>query len=181
MKLYLLAISLPEAVDKRVEELGQGYEEFTRARMGAHVTIYPPFELKKHSEEELMVIIAQGLGRVKSQMLTFDHIGYFHGGNNVCYLEGNSETQAFLKMLSLKVVRVLEKTVEKQRPISEERFHPHVTIAKRLPEDKFKELKEKLKGFADVFITQAKSLDLYRLEGEGEGRWVLVKKFRLAQ
>jgi len=177
MDSYLVAITPDESVIKIVNEYRQKYARYTEYKIPPHITIYPPFYLKKIPEEGIRIILQNAVGEIKKKRITLGSINYFRNtNNNVVYFELNPVSASFVRGVFLRVFRALNYVVNYAHDdyvVTADNFNAHLTIAEKIPEKELEIIKSEIVAPRRKLFFRDWSVDLYKKKC-GSKTWKIV-------
>ncbi|MCK4918160.1 MAG: 2'-5' RNA ligase family protein [Candidatus Pacebacteria bacterium] len=169
MNSYLITIDPPKELIETIDKYRNRYAKYTNYKIPPHITIYPPFYLKKISEKEILELIKFSLKNTNKHSLNFNSISYFEEGNNVAFFAPNKSSNNFIRQVFLKVIENLKSRVEdvyNDYKMSVKDFNPHLTIAEQIPDDMFEKFKKELNNTKENLVFECNSLCLYKQESK---------------
>lgn len=182
MKSYALVVVLPEEEIVKIDRLRQLYAQYTSYVIPPHFTVYPPFLLVSIDEQSLINLLSTSFKRTEGGQISTEGFGYFQGKNNVVFLNPKPLSASLLKQLLILATESLGEKVKFVYPdynFKPEKFKPHMTIAERIPDDKFESVKSDVENqkLQVSFIMQ--NIFLYSND-EGSNVWTEVTKIPLS-
>lgn len=142
LEKYLLAVIPPKNIANFVDAYRAKYAK-KNLNISPYITVYPPF----YWPDSETVIISR-LNKIFSMISPFcvklTSVNYFIGKNNVAYFSPDSKSSVLLKKLfifSQEHLSKLTSYVWPEYPTDPNTFIPHMTIAERVPDHEFAEMK----------------------------------------
>jgi len=164
---YFLGIGLPELENSFFSELKTLYHPEKTLSSPPHITLKPPFLMPNRS---YMLEKLAKIARYQEPFeLVFDKIGSFKQLKyGTVFLE--PETSEKLKQIEISLsteIHYLPKT---------RNFHPHLTLAQRVPHHDLAQVKSELRDLNLKVKLKIEALTLYQQSESGE--WLPEKEFR---
>lgn len=178
MNQYVIIVVPSKEVIKRVDLYREKYAKNTNYVIDPHFTVYPPFTIPSDNEDEVVDTLKDGLAGMDRKTIRFDKVGYFEGKNNVAFFEPDIESTDYLKNILVKVTECIGgkvKNVYDDYNFTPEKFKPHMTIAERIPDDNFIEVKKELDGLNEYGEFKVSSIFVYKHEPE-TNRWQSLRE-----
>lgn len=149
---YFLAISIPEPENEFLTEIKRRYHPHHRLSSPPHITLKPPFKMPNLS---YLLEKLQKVARTNQPFsLSLDMIGSFHQPKyGTVFLEPQQGQQ--LKLLANQLSDEIAFL-----PTSNS-FHPHLTLAQRVPHDDLAQVKNELRALNLKLNLEVKSFTLY--------------------
>ena len=125
----------------------------------------PLFWLKDIDENQVKKLLKNELLNTPCYKLCLNSYGYFFGKNNVAYFKPNIRSTQCLKNIFYKTMLVLKgriTRVYKDYKISNNTYHPHMTIAEKIPDEVFPKIKNELDSQKVKLEFDISSIKLYR-------------------
>lgn len=167
MKMYYIAIVLPEHLDAMILRYKQMIQERFQAVVGlkspAHLTLIPPFWMDEKREPELMKDMKEVAGHISEFEIMTNDFACFKPRTIYIAVQPSDRLLELKQIAEDQFSGGTYKIKRENRP-----FHPHITIATRdLKKHQFAEAWDlfKKKGFQKVFTAGA--LSLLRHNGKG--------------
>lgn len=164
IETYLIAVTPPAGVQKRIKRAQAMYHKTGPYHMPAHVTVYPPFN-SKLSLTEITELLRIKLTAVSARQLTWNSYGFFEGKNNVFYFKPDSQSTVFLKSIFTKTLQALIGNISDAHDgyaTTHHDYHPHITIAEHLPIKKLIEIKKQAQKVTPPLRFFASRVDIYQ-------------------
>lgn len=140
---YLLLLKVPEKVCDYVAQLQDRFD-FKKRFLEPHITLVPPFKLRGDLNEKLLLSELEKVGFNPFKQV-IDGIDFFEGKNNVIFLDVVMNN--YLMKLYLSIRNILEPVSQRaygKGPLFRSTYKPHITVAKRLSDQKFLKAKSEL-------------------------------------
>lgn len=118
--------------------------------------------------------------KIETEEIKIDSIGSFEEGNNVIFFKPDQKSEEYLKDLFEKVTNGLKPLVKdayKNYNLKIDNYNPHITIAEKIPEEKFKLIKQELSRENFDFSFKVDSIYLFKQE-ENSREWIKVKEIK---
>lgn len=167
---YFLGIGLPEPENAFFAELKTLYHPEKTLSSPPHITLKPPFLMPNRSY--MLEKLAKVARYQEPFELVFDKIGSFKQLKyGTVFLE--PETSEKLKQIEIAVsteIHYLPKT---------RNFHPHLTLAQRVPHESLAEVKSELRDLNLKLKLKIAALTLY--QQTESGLWYPEKEFRFGE
>lgn len=181
MNSYLITIDPPEEIIDIVERYRKKYMQYTNYKIPPHITIYPPFYLKQISEDGIFKSLKDNLRKIKPIDMDFSSINYFEGDNNIAFFAPDISSAKSIKEIFIAVINSLcdqTEDVYDDYKLSASEFNPHMTIAERVPNDKFETIKKELSEVKEKLSFGVEFVYLYKQE-EKSSSWNKIGKVNL--
>lgn len=165
MDQYVILVVPPQEIIDKVNVYRQKYASHTEYVIDPHFTIYPPFSIISGDENNLINILKSGFINAESNIIYFENIGYFEGKNNVAFFNPSKPSINYLKNLLTKATDLIKnnvKNVYDDYNFTPEKFNPHMTIAERIPDDSFQNVKNELNKVSEKGSFNVSSIFLYK-------------------
>lgn len=131
-----IAVAVPDPLATQIDSRRSPFQIMGRREMEPHITILPPRRVQRGEFEDLRAIFASVASVHSGFQVRLRGAGTFRPRSPVVYVR--VEDADACKALALDLHLVIEDSLE--------RYEPHVTVARRVPDDV---LDEALQGFAD--------------------------------
>ncbi len=180
---YIVAIIPPKKIAVVVDKYRNKYSLYSSYKIVPHVTISPPFYLEKISEKQITNLLKERLSALKSVNLSFDNIDYFPNGGdkNVAFFAPNKNSISSIKTIFDVVNKVLKgrvTAVYDNYNFNGLKNNPHMTIASKIPDDKFESIKKELNLVKENFTFKVNHIYLYKKK-YGTNEWIEIEKVKL--
>jgi 2'-5' RNA ligase len=164
---HLLAITPPDDISRKVDEYRARFRGTTEFNIVPHITLRQPFYLAGITEDELGAIIDAKSRELPSGKIVCDTVDVFEKmkDNNVIFFKPNDESTNYLNTLN-----------DALAPGSE--FHPHITIASGISNEKFPAVRAALAAVNERFEFPVASVDLYR-QDPPSNVWRMIRSYKL--
>jgi len=178
---YFIAVTMPDTLAERVQKYRDLVPDYSTFRTPLHITIMPPFYLES-SKETLIELLKKTISTQPSKSITLDAIAYFEHKNSVVYLKPDNLSEDYLKKLFAAIPSILSDTIKRQfnKSSDSKDFHPHLTIAKRIPLNKLYPIKTFFQSFEEVFIFNVTAMDVYK-QSNSYGPWTKITEIALSE
>jgi 2'-5' RNA ligase len=147
MQTYALIVIPPPEIISFVDGYRKRFAKYTDYIIPPHFTIYPPFYNDFSSEPDLIEKLITTFSKIMPAQIALSSINYFEGVNNVAFFEPSPDSSSYLIKLLTEATNGLKgkvKNVYEDYNFSPEKYKPHMTIAEKIPEDKFRSIKNEL-------------------------------------
>lgn len=163
IETYLIAITPPASIQKRVREEQQKYPKFSVYHLPPHITLYHPFE-SSITLQELTSRLKKNLGDTTPQSINCNAYGVFEGKQGVLYFQPDPTSIKLLTKLHNRTKRSIPKTHrEVDTPYKTYgRYNPHLTIAERIPRRALTRIKERLEAPSKPLSFMCSRIDIYQ-------------------
>lgn len=181
MKSYVLIVVPPEEEIAKINHLRQVYNQYTSYVIPPHFTVYPPFQLVDTDEQTLINLLGKGFNKVAGGQILTEGFGYFQGKNNVVFLNPNPSSETLLKQLLILAAESMAGKVKFVYPdynFTPEKFKPHMTIAERIPGDKFEGVKSNIENQKIRVLFNLHNIFLYSND-KGSNIWSKIANIPL--
>jgi 2'-5' RNA ligase len=171
---------MPASQSERVQKYRDLIPVYSTFKTPLHITIIPPFYLES-TEKNLVDILKKNISVLPSATITLDSIAYFEHRSSVVYLKPDISSETYLKKLFAAIPFILKDTIKRQfnKSSNPDDFHPHLTIAKRIPLNKLYPIKGIFQSFNDVFTFNVTAIDIYR-QPHSYGPWTKIAEISLS-
>ena len=163
MKTYLIAVTPPLDICKKIDVYRNLYSGYTSYIIPPHVTIVPPFTLLGVQEEELVCLLEKEGAPVEGMRACLDSFGFFEERKNVLFLQPDRKSEGLFKTIFQAIFSVLDGRIKYRYDTykaNTDDFHPHLTIGEKIPDSQFEKLKAELK-LVEPIIWEIFSFDIY--------------------
>jgi len=178
---YALVVLPSKDVSDIVDKYRQKYARFTSYVIPPHITLVPPFFIKSGIESKIISILNDEYEKVQPFHVLINKVDYFEGTNNVAYFKPDVKSSIKIKDLVIKAADVLDNRISlyyDDYNFQPENIVPHMTIAEKLPQEKFSEIKLALNNVIIDFSFQVSSVYLFR-QLSGANEWEESSEIRL--
>jgi 2'-5' RNA ligase len=176
-RIFAVALTFPEAVEKKLVRLSEDYRQYMKYNIVPHVTLVYPF-VPVFS----LFQIKEQLENVASRTARFDvvlnGIEYFEGEHNVAYAA--LENKRAVRKLHADIINSLDGLIKEWYTdgiYNLENFVPHVTIADKIPVKIFLDIKKRLSGYKLHYEYKVADFSLFE---EESGSWQVNQVFELS-
>jgi 2'-5' RNA ligase len=145
---YLLAIIPPKPVADYVDNFRQQYDVNNLFSISPHITVYPPF-YSSESEPSLINKLNNIYNKSIPFRISLDSVGFFIGKNNVAFFKPDSKSGHQIRNLFKAVQLCLADVITDawpNYPVNPEQFVPHCTIAEKIPQNEFPDIRHNLES-----------------------------------
>jgi 2'-5' RNA ligase len=176
---YFIAVTLPFIHSEKVQEYRDLVPLYSAFKTPLHITLLPPFYLEL-PEEELIELLEKNFKSLPSGEIVLNSVAYFEHRSSVVYLKPDDKSEIYLKLLFTSIPLILKDTIKRQfnKSANPQDFHPHMTIAKRIPLHKLPPIKKLFEDFNDSFSFYAVKIDVYK-QSHSYGSWLKIREIPL--
>jgi len=181
MAEYAIIVLPPGEAIEKVDKLRRKFAKYTSYVIPPHLTVYPPFYNQLSSEQVLIETLEEAFSISQPTSVNLKNFGFFEGKNNVAFIEPDDKSSIFLVDLLVTATNCLSgkaKNVYDDYNFSPENFKPHMTVAEKIPDDTFEQVKKELKNLNIDFSFPVSSVYLYG-QDEGSKIWNKVAEINL--
>jgi 2'-5' RNA ligase len=160
---YLLAAVPPKKIIDFVDKYRKKYAKYTGYHTPPHITVYPPFYITDIDEEQFKKLLGNNLLNSDPFLVCIDSFDYFTGRNNVLYFKPDDRSKTYLTNLLVKIVPTIKlhtKDIYHFYKVEANNYHPHMTIAEKIPSDVLPKIKQQLNGEKVNFTFEVDSIQL---------------------
>jgi 2'-5' RNA ligase len=173
---YAVVLTFSPDIEKTLSKLCEEYLKYIDYKIVPHLTLIYPFMpvFSLYTVNEQLEKVAK---RAKQFNIVLNGIKYFEDEINVVYAA--VENNRAVKKLHVDLVRSLEGLIKEQQTDGKynlERFVPHVTIGKKIPDEIFLDLKKKLSKQRLHFEDE---ISYFSLFAQTKGVWQQKRVFKL--
>jgi 2'-5' RNA ligase len=147
MNQYAIIIVPPAEICEMVDIYRKRYAQYTSYVIVPHFTVYPSFFIEKGDEKSILQLLKDTFKGTQSETIKLEKISFFDGKNNVAFFEPDINSSEFIKGLLVKATKLLSgmvKNVYDDYNFTPDKFKPHMTIAEKIPNDIFQDVKNEL-------------------------------------
>lgn len=178
---YFIAVTVPPQLSERMQKYRDFIPAYSTFNTPLHITIIPPFYLES-PEKNLLELLEKNVSILPSANITFNTLAYFEHRSSIVYLKPDIRSETYLKRLFGVIPPILKDTIKRQfnKSSNPEEFHPHLTIAKRIPLNKLDPIKSIFQNFNEIFSFDIMTIDVYK-QANSYGPWTKIAEIALSQ
>lgn len=171
---YFIALSPPAEFSFKVQKYRDLVSSYSIFKTPLHITLIPPFYLELQ-EKEMVELLEKNIRKLSSREIVLKSIDYFEHRSSVVFMKPDQPSQLYLKTLFTAISAIIKGTIKRQFNKSPDAndFHPHLTIAKRIPLHKIPSLKKLFENFNEAFSFHAGDIDVYK-QNNSYGPWTKI-------
>lgn len=173
MNQYAIIVVPSPEICQKVDKYRKKFAKYTNYVITPHFTVYPPFYIEPETKGEIISILKKSFVGTEVKTINFEGIGFFEEKNNVAFFKPDKESEEYLRSLLIKATKALQgrvKNVYNDYNFTPEKFKPHMTIAEKIPDDTFKEVKRELNNLVEKDSFPVLSVFLFKQAG-GSNLW----------